>query len=347
MTRKEFIAGMSALAAAPTFAKKPEDIRGVLLHMGMNMWGEWAAPDEPRIEGKRYTRDEIYFSEDIWKKTIDHAKKRNFNMVVMDLGEFIEYPSHPELAVRGSWSPDRMRAEVRRLRAMGLEPIPKLNFSATHDQWLKQYHRMVATEPYYRVCFDVIKDVCEIFETPRFMHIGMDEEMLEWQKKYALVTCRQHELWWHWLYKLVGAVESHGVRPWMFTGYAWSHPEYVEKCPKSVLQNPGYYNEDVQGYVIEKMEKRYQPRLKNFINLDKAGFDMVAMPTNWVSPKLKASGRTENSDCAGELVKFCRANVSAEHLKGFLMASWLECKSDWAFKLNCAGIDQLAAAMDA
>ena len=133
----------------------------------------------------------------------------------------------------------------------------------------------------------------------------------------------------------------------MFTGYAWSHPEYVEKCPKSVLQNPGYYTEDVQGSVIEKMEKRYQPRLKNFINLDKAGFDMVAMPTNWVSPKLKASGRTENSDCAGELVKFCRANVSPEHLKGFLMASWLECKNDWAFKLNCAGMDQLAAAMDA
>ena len=40
-------------------------------------------------------------------------------MVVMDLGEFLEYPSHPELAVKGSWSADRMRAEVKRLRAMG------------------------------------------------------------------------------------------------------------------------------------------------------------------------------------------------------------------------------------
>ena len=55
-------------------------IRGVLLHMGMNMWGEWLAPGEPKVEGKRYTRDEIYFSEDIWNRTIDHAKKRNFNM---------------------------------------------------------------------------------------------------------------------------------------------------------------------------------------------------------------------------------------------------------------------------
>ena len=356
MTRKDFLAASAAFAAAPAFAKasnnksayslKPDEIRAVLLHMGMNMWGEWRAPDEPKIEGKRYTHDEIYFSEDIWKRTIDHAKKRKYNMVVMDLGEFLEYPSHPELAVKGSWSPDRMRAEVRRLRKMGLEPIPKLNFSATHDQWLKEYHRMIATEPYYRVCFDVIKDVCEIFETPRFLHIGMDEETLEWARKSLVVNCRQNELWWHSLYKIVNAVESHGVRPWMFTSYAWSHPEYEEKCPKSVLQCVGYYNEDVQGYVIEKMDKRYQPRLRNFINLSRAGFDIVAMPTNWVSEKLKKSGRTENSDCAAELVKFCRANVDPERLKGFLMASWMECKTEGCFRFNCAGMDQLADALE-
>ena len=156
-TRREFLAASAAMAVggaralpggAQLVAPANEKIRGVLLHMGMNMWGEWLAPGEPKVEGRRYTRDEIYFSEDIWNRTVDHAKKRAFNMVVMDLGEFVEYPSHPELAVKGSWSPDRMRAEVRRLRNMGLEPIPKLNFSATHDQWLKQYHRMVSTDLY-------------------------------------------------------------------------------------------------------------------------------------------------------------------------------------------------------
>ena len=76
MTRKEFVVGMGALAAVPAFAKKPSEIRAVLLHMGMNMWGEWRAPGEPEIAGKRYTRDEIYFSEDVWKRTIDHAQKR-------------------------------------------------------------------------------------------------------------------------------------------------------------------------------------------------------------------------------------------------------------------------------
>ena len=346
MTRKKLLGCAVAFAAMPAFAKTPEEIRAVLLHMGMNMWGEWRAPDETKVEGKRYTRDEIYFSEDIWKRTIDHAKKRKYNMVVMDLGEFVKYPSHPELAVKGSWSADRMRDEVRRLRGMGLEPIPKLNFSATHDQWLKQYHRMLATEPYYRVCFDVIRDVCEIFETPRFLHIGFDEEQMEWQKKSAIVNCRQNELWWHSLYKFVDVVEKQGVRPWMFSDYGWSHPDFVKKCPKGVLQCPGYYNEDVQGYVIEKMKPCYQPRLKIFIELGKAGFDIVALPTNWVSEKLKASGRKDNADNSAEIVKFCRANVAPERLKGYLMASWMDCKNEYTFKLNCAGMDQLADAME-
>ena len=95
MTRKEFLAASAAFAAIPSFAAKPSERRAVLLHMGMNMWGEWRAPGEPKVEGKRYTRDEIYFSEDVWKRTIDHAKERDFNMVVMDLGEFLAYPSHP------------------------------------------------------------------------------------------------------------------------------------------------------------------------------------------------------------------------------------------------------------
>ena len=92
-TRKEFLAASVALAAVSSFAKATEDV---------------------------------------WNRTVGHAKKRAFNMVVMDRGEFVKYPSHPELAVAGSWSAEKMHGEVKRLRAMGLEPIPKLNFSGMH-----------------------------------------------------------------------------------------------------------------------------------------------------------------------------------------------------------------------
>ena len=38
------------------------------------------------------------------------------NMVVVDVGEGIVLSSHPDLAVKGSWEPERMRGEVERLR---------------------------------------------------------------------------------------------------------------------------------------------------------------------------------------------------------------------------------------
>ena len=343
--RREFIVSGAAFAAMPAFAKKPSEIRAVLLHMGMNMWGEWRAEGEPKIEGKRYTRDEICFSEDVWNRTIDHAKNRNFNMVVMDLGEFVRYPSHPELAVKGSWSADRMRGEVRRLKAMGLEPIPKMNFSATHHQWLKEYGRMLSTKPYYGVCADILKDVAEIFGTPRFIHIGFDEETPNNQKGRLVVCARQNEMWWHDLKWFVGTVEKLGSRAWMFSDYGWHHEGFTEKCPKSVLQSNWYYNEDAQGYDISKMKDWFKPKLRLFADLDKAGFDQVPCPSNWMSQKLKASGAKDNSDCAGEVVKYCRANISPERLKGFMMASWTDCKNEGAFRFNCAGMDQLAAAL--
>jgi len=349
MNRRDFIksaVAASALISPPAFAKKPDDIRAVLLHMGMNMWGEWIAPGEPRIDGKRYTRDAIYFSENIWKRTIDHAVKRSYNMVVMDLGEFLVYPSHPELAVKGSWSADRMRAEVRRLKAMGLEPIPKVNFSASHHQWLKEYGRMVSTKIYYRVCSDIIKDVSEVFDRPCYIHLGFDEEKTENQRKRSFMIVRQNELWWHDLFWFVNEVEKTGSRAWIFSDYGWRHPEFVQKCPKSVLQSNWYYNEDAQGYEIDKMKEWFKPKLRLFCDLDKAGFDQVPCPSNWLSGKLKKSGRTDNSDCAGKVVEFCRAHISHNRLKGFMMASWTDCKGESAFRFNCAGMDQLAVAME-
>ena len=345
-TRRKFMAAGAAFAAAPVLAGKPEEIRAVLLHMGMNMWGEWAAPGEPRIEGKRYVRDEIHFSEDVWKRTIDHAKKRKYNMVVMDIGEFLQYPSHPELAVKGSWSADKMRDEVRRLRKMGLEPIPKMNFSATHGQWLKEYSRMLSTRPYYNVCADIVKDVSEIFERPRFIHLGFDEETPNNQKGRLVVCARQNEMWWHDLLWFVRGVEKLNSRAWIFSDYGWHHPEFVEKCPKSVLQSNWYYNEDAVGYDVDKMGDWFKPKLRLFADLDKAGFDQVPCASNWLSSKLKESGRTDNGDCAAEVVKYCRANIAPERLKGFMMASWTDCQGDGAFKFNCAGMDQLADAME-
>ena len=226
------------------------------------------------------------------------------NMIVINIGEGIQLESHPELAVRGSWSIEKMRTELERLRKLGLEPIPKLNFSATHDIWLKEYSRMLSTPTYYQVCGDVIREVIEIFDHPRFFHLGYDEETADHQKNYGFVIVRQNELWWHDFLFFVRTVEDAGVRPWMWSDYIWQHKdEFFRRMPRSVLQSNWYYGKNFG-------EDRYvYPRA--YEELERAGFDQIPTSSNW--------DFDESFDLT---VDYCRHRIPAERLKGFLMVPW-------------------------
>jgi hypothetical protein len=126
---------MPDLAAAPAAA--PAFIWGALLHMGTNMWSDvpvknWGPfkPDELHLV---CAADHLRFDEAVWQTLTKRMQSARMNLLVIDLGEALQYQSHPELSVKGSWPIDKFRAELTRLRAMGLEPIPKLNFSTAHD----------------------------------------------------------------------------------------------------------------------------------------------------------------------------------------------------------------------
>ena len=95
--------------------KTVETIYGLLIHLGRNMWAPHKAADHVRCD------------ENVWREITEHMADVGANMLVIDLGEALFYPSHPELAVKGTWSPEKMRAELKRLRSLGIEPIPKLN----------------------------------------------------------------------------------------------------------------------------------------------------------------------------------------------------------------------------
>ena len=61
---------------------------------------------------------------------------------------------------------EKLLKEIARMRAMGLEVLPKLNFSATHDIWMQDYSRMLSTRKYYQVCEDLIRDVLSCVAAP-------------------------------------------------------------------------------------------------------------------------------------------------------------------------------------
>ena len=350
MTRKGFLIGTAAFATVPAFAEnsfsvenKSSEIRSVLLHWGLNQWGESLPSDiKGPLAHSRICNDRVKFSDKSWNMLVDDMVAKKMNLVVIDLGEFPVYPSHPELALPGSRSPDWIRGEVRRLKSLGLEPIPKLNFSTGHDAWLGEYSRMVTTREYYQVCSDVIKDAAEMFDHPRFLHIGYDEEVVKYQ--YGFRCVRDGEVWWHDFLWFVKTVEANGMRPWMWSDYGWDHADFLEKCPKQVMQSNWYYS-DLEGFDLAKIDpkKRDYTILKLFETLDKAGFDQIPCGSNWKSKRYKSEGPAVNNSIAG-LVKFCRANISPERLKGFMMAPWADCQES-SNKTNLEGIDLLAKAL--
>lgn len=266
-------------------------------------------------------RNYLRFDEAVWKRRTDEFVRNGGNMVLIDMGEAMKFPSHPELAVSGSWSPDRVKAELARLRKMGLEPIPKLNFSTTHDAWLKEYGRMIATKPYYEVCRDVIRDTLEVFGSPRYFHLGCDEETagMQWNTHY--VVCRQRDLWWHDFQFLVGEVERGGARAMIWSDYLWGHhDEFLKRMPKSVLQCNWYYRADFSPKRLQwdaAAEKRHDKDIEvalgavAFLELEKAGYDQLPCTSNYFC-----------DESANAVVKFCKEHIDPSRLKGFMVAPW-------------------------
>jgi len=292
---------------------KNEFIWANLLHLGVNMWYDrdsgvaaWA-----RRKGENYLQAKPYLRFDIslWNDIIRRMADAGMNMVVIDLGEGVCYDSHPELGVKGAWRPERLRRELAKVRKLGIEPIPKLNFSAAHDAWLGEYSRMVSTSTYYRVCADLIDEVAALFDQPRFFHIGFDEETAWHQEDYNYVVVRRHELWWHDFHFFVKEVERHNARAWIWSDYVWRHPvEFYKNMPKSVLQSNWFYYHTLKR---NRMTKEYRTRVNSYLDLDAHGYDQVPTASNYC-----------NNTNFQATVDFCRKHLDPKRLKGFLQTPW-------------------------
>lgn len=276
-------------------------IWGYLIHLSFNMWCDRAANQtwSKYSEARPYLRCD----KSLWDDMVVRLRDAGANMLVIDLGDAVRYASHPEIAVRKAWSTDKLRRELARLRKAGLEPIPKLNFSTCHDTWLGPYARMVSTDAYYQVCSDLLRETIDLFDKPRFFHLGMDEETAEHQRFHAYAVMRQHELWWHDLNFLLREVSSRGVRPWLWSDYIWGHgDEFLKNMPKSVLQSNWYYG------------NAFTPRVgyvRAYLDLEQHGYDQVPTGSNW-----SVESNFEQT------VKYLNRRIAPERLKGFLQTSW-------------------------
>ncbi len=282
-----------------------------LLHLSYNMWGDW---ENPPMGPYWCARPYLRFDQKLWDDLLRAMAKHGLNQVVIDLGDGVEYASQPSVRVKGAWSAKKLREELRKCRDMGLEPIPKMNFSACHDQWLGKYSRMVSTDEYYGVVRSLIEEGIELFDTPRFFHLGMDEEEPQHQEAFQYAVCRRFDLWWKDVLWMCSLVEKKGVRPWIWSDYVWNHAEeFYRRMPKTVVQS-NWYRDPVRGDAVSiyggKVDMSVEC-VKAYVDLDKAGYEQIPTVSNWKTP--------ENISAT---IRFCRENLSKERLLGYILTSW-------------------------
>ena len=280
-------------------------IWGNFLHLSRNVFADREAkdwmPEVERITARPWLRCDTKLWGDILRRMADVG----MNMVVIEVGDAVKYESHPELAVKGAWTPKRLRRELDKIRELGIEPIPKLNFSAAHDVWLGPYSRMVSTDAYYAVCRDLIAEVIDLFDKPRLFHLGMDEETEQNQHFYEYIVIRQYDLWWHDLYFFQNEVEKGGARAWVWSDHVRRHPDdFFKKMPKSILQSNWYY-----GARFSK-KLRY---VKAYLDLEAHGYDQAPMCSNY-----------SNTVNIRNTVRYCRRHIAPKRLKGFLQGTFYE-----------------------
>jgi len=128
---------------------------------------------------------------------IDAIAKVGFNLLIIDCADGLRYKSHPELTRRYSVPVSSLRTLLDCARKMGLEVVPKLNFSHgkyhRHNYWFKPYDKLFDNEQYWEIAFELINELIKIFRPKRFFHIGMDEDDDRTHVQYvnAILTLRQ------------------------------------------------------------------------------------------------------------------------------------------------------------
>ena len=289
------------------------EIWAFMVHLGCNCWADHTVDhwgDSVGLQAESHSpEDYMRFDDEEWRFITSRVKAIGGNMILLDLAEGLQYESHPELSAKGAWSKERLAKEKMRLAEMGIELIPKLNFSTGHDTWLKEYHRMVSTPDYYKVCSDLIAEVAELFGNPRFFHLGYDEETIYNQRASHFAVVRQGELWWHDFLWFNETVKKAGSRSWIWSDYGWRHKdEFLARMPRDVLQSNWYYY-----HIDGEQNKEKLARIAFFDELDKAGFDQI--------PCGSAYSWKPNFT---ELVRYCRKHIAGSpRLKGFMLAPWM------------------------
>jgi len=282
------------------------------------MWDDETSPDRGWYVPSWYTENNDTDIK-VWDDVIKYLSETGFNTLLVDVGDAVLYESHPEISAPDAWSKDFLKKKLDETRALGITPVPKLNFSAGHNTWLKQYRKMISSPEYYKVCADLIKEVCELFGNPELFHLGFDEETERHQRRQDIIVVRSESLWWHDLNFLAKECEKYGARPWIWSDYCWHHKEaFLKNMSKSILQSNWYY-----GWFTDFPETSDSfVHIDTYRLLEEHGFDQVPTCSTW-----------SNIWNTRQTMAYSKDTIAPERLKGIMTAPWFFTYTDNKYSL--------------
>jgi len=268
---------------------------------------------------------------DTWDRMMKFLAAHKFNTVVIDLGDQVKWETHPEICAPNAWTKEYTKQKLDEIRALGITPIPKMNFSSCHDAWLKEYGRMVGTSIYRNVCRDLIEEAIELFDKPELFHLGLDEETsVECHGFREEIIIRGEKLLWEDYHFLMDCCFKKGVRPWMWADYFWDRNElFVKNVSKEVLLSNWYY----ESFVEYKTESWIKRSMEAYERLNKYGYDQI--PTG--------STCSGNNTSMYQTMIHCRAKVDENHLLGYMTAPWIPTMPDEIYTLENEAFRMLRA----
>lgn len=290
-----------------------------LIHLGSNMWFKkgFYYGDSIQDEEEPIYHDKMWCDRDTWRKVTDFLPSCGINTLLIDMGEAVRLDSHPELAIEGSWSKEEFRQELARLRSIGLTPLPKYNFSAGHNAWLKDYAYMIGTDIHNRVCKDIIEETIDLFDTPEFFHLGLEEEDPVNQGRQPeggqpVIIIRTPRKKTSDALELFDTCLSRGVRPWIWADYKsvdhfGGEKAFRANIPTSVLMSNFYYSSIPNcPTVFDDL-----PNARFYRDLNDWGYEQVPTSSTW-----------EYHLNSKMTMRLFNEKIGTDHVRGFMTASW-------------------------
>lgn len=282
-------------------------MKAITFRIGSNMFDKRDMLYTRDIEDGAY-HDKVYFEKDTFHKMTEQAKSYGFDTLVLDLSEGIKYNCHPELAIEGSMEQDEFKAELERLRAMGFNLIPLVDFSPARNAWMQEL-AYVGTKRYEDACEAILREVIELFDKPEYVHLGYEEESFAIQQDNSVITKRHYEKRIEDVNKLFDICREYKVKPWIWMSdkimQAYGGEENFRNGIPTDVTITSYAFLRVQEYHIK--EKRADPSMMLVKTLDEWGYPQIPMASTWLYQAVPM-----------QAFSFYTKHCKGEHFAGFM-----------------------------